>query len=77
MKKTESPKELSPPAKETDSSLLIRQFYLAFPIRDALRHELSWTHYRLIMKTENKQARAFNMDECIKSNWSTRQEYKF
>ncbi len=21
----------------------IRQFYLAFPIRDALRHELSWT----------------------------------
>ena len=25
---------------------LIRQFYFTFPIRDALRHELSWTHYR-------------------------------
>ena len=35
---------------------LIRQFYLTFPIRDALRHELSWTHYRKIMKTESVQA---------------------
>ena len=24
----------------------MRGFYLAFPIRDAVRHELSWTHYR-------------------------------
>jgi hypothetical protein len=23
----------------------IHQFYLAFPIHDAVRHELSWTHY--------------------------------
>jgi hypothetical protein len=23
----------------------IRSFYKAFPIRDSLRHELSWTHY--------------------------------
>lgn len=23
----------------------IRAFYLSFPIRDALRHELTWTHY--------------------------------
>ncbi len=26
----------------------MRQFYQALPIRDALRHELSWTHYRLL-----------------------------
>jgi len=52
---------------------LIRQFYLSFPIRDALRHELSWTHYRKIMKVENEQARNFYIEECIKSNWSTRQ----
>ena len=52
---------------------LIRQFYLKFPICDALRHELSWTHYRLIMKVENETARNFYIDECIKSNWSTRQ----
>ena len=24
----------------------MRLFYMAFPICDALRHELSWTHYR-------------------------------
>ncbi|MCF6157692.1 MAG: DUF1016 family protein [wastewater metagenome] len=28
----------------------IRKFYMVFPIRDALRHELSWTHYRLQKK---------------------------
>jgi predicted nuclease of restriction endonuclease-like (RecB) superfamily len=52
---------------------LIRQFYLTFPIRDALRHELSWTHYRLIMKSQNELARSFYMEESINSNWSTRQ----
>jgi predicted nuclease of restriction endonuclease-like (RecB) superfamily len=52
---------------------LIRQFYLTFPIRDALRHELSWTHYRLIMKSQNESSRNFYIEESIKSNWSTRQ----
>ncbi|MCL2042045.1 MAG: DUF1016 N-terminal domain-containing protein, partial [Bacteroidales bacterium] len=51
----------------------IRQFYLTFPIRDAVRPELGWTHYRLIMRAENENARNFYIDECIKSNWSTRQ----
>ena len=51
----------------------IRQFYLTFPIRDAVRPELYWTHYRLIMRAENEIARNFYIDECIKSNWSTRQ----
>ncbi|MBE6131666.1 MAG: DUF1016 domain-containing protein [Erysipelotrichaceae bacterium] len=51
----------------------MRQFYLCFKKRDALRLELSWTHYRLIMKVENENARLFYMEEAIKSNWSTRQ----
>jgi predicted nuclease of restriction endonuclease-like (RecB) superfamily len=51
----------------------MRKFYLTFPIRDALRHELSWTHYRIIMKVENENARQFYLDECVKSTWSTRQ----
>ena len=50
-----------------------RQFYMAFPIRNALRSELSWTHYRLIMKVENPKARAFYVEECAKCGWSTRQ----
>lgn len=28
----------------------IRQFYLTFQIRDALRPELTWTHYRLFLE---------------------------
>jgi predicted nuclease of restriction endonuclease-like (RecB) superfamily len=51
----------------------MRQFYNMFPIRHALRDQLAWTHYRLIMKVQNNQARDFYIDECIKSNWSTRQ----
>jgi predicted nuclease of restriction endonuclease-like (RecB) superfamily len=51
----------------------MRKFYLTFPIRDALRHELSWTHYRMIMKIENPNAREYYLDECSKGIWSTRQ----
>ena len=51
----------------------IRQFYLTFNNRYALRSELSWTHYRFLMRLENEEKRAFYIDECIKSNWSTRQ----
>ena len=51
----------------------MRQFYLAFPNRHALRDQLSWTHYRLIIKVDDPQARAFYVEECAKANWSTRQ----
>jgi predicted nuclease of restriction endonuclease-like (RecB) superfamily len=51
----------------------MRQFYLSFPKLNALRSELSWTHYRLLMRVENEHARDFYINECAKSNWSTRQ----
>jgi predicted nuclease of restriction endonuclease-like (RecB) superfamily len=51
----------------------MRQFYLIFPIGDALRSQLSWTHYRALMRIEKESARNFHIDECIASNWSTRQ----
>ena len=51
----------------------MRQFYLIFPNGYALRSELSWTHYRLLMRVENDNARQFYMDEAVKSQWSTRQ----
>jgi predicted nuclease of restriction endonuclease-like (RecB) superfamily len=58
-----------------DSSNLrnIRQFYLSYPNCDALRHELSWTHYRLLMRVENPQARSFYEIECVKNSWSARE----
>lgn len=51
----------------------MRQFYLIFPNGYALRSELTWTHYRLLMRVENDNARQFYMDEAVKSQWSTRQ----
>lgn len=51
----------------------MRQFYLTFPNRYALRSNLSWTHYRMLMRVENEQARNFYLEECEKANWSTRQ----
>jgi predicted nuclease of restriction endonuclease-like (RecB) superfamily len=51
----------------------MRQFYLTFPIRYAVRSELNWTHYRLIMRVDNPSAREFYIDECAKCGWSTRQ----
>lgn len=51
----------------------MRQFYFTFPKSYALRSELSWTHYRLLMRVENENARQFYIEEAIKSNWSTRQ----
>ena len=32
---------------------LMRQFYKVFPIRNALRTELTWTHYRLLMRVDD------------------------
>ena len=51
----------------------MRKFNSLFNNVDALRQELSWTHYRLIIKVDDEKKRDFYIDECIKSNWSTRQ----
>ena len=51
----------------------MRQFYLTFQKSHALSDQLTWTHYRLLMRVENENARNFYIEECIKSNWSTRQ----
>jgi predicted nuclease of restriction endonuclease-like (RecB) superfamily len=50
----------------------IRQFYIAFPIRDALRHELSWTHYRIISRLETESLRNQYVLHTIESGWNTR-----
>ncbi len=38
-----------------------------------LHPNLSWTHYRLLLRFENADARAFYEIEAIKSNWSARE----
>lgn len=51
----------------------MRQFYYMFPKRYALRSELSWTHYRMLMRVQDDKERAFYLEECAKSGWSSRQ----
>lgn len=53
-----------------------RQFYLTFPSQEklyALRRELTWTHYRMIMRVENTKAREYYIKEAVQQHWNTRQ----
>ena len=51
----------------------MRQFYCVFQNRYTLCSELSWSHYRLLMRIPDEAARNFYADECAKSAWSVRQ----
>jgi len=50
----------------------MRLFYQAFPNCDALRHELSWTHYRSLLRIDEPDARIWYMNEAADQNWGTR-----
>ena len=50
----------------------MRQFYIQFPILHAVRAELSWTHYRSLIRVENPKAREVYMNEAADNAWSTR-----
>ncbi|MEH6352159.1 PDDEXK nuclease domain-containing protein [Pseudomonas sp. 3JA] len=50
----------------------MRDFYQKFPIWNAVRTELSWTHYRTLLRVENDNARHWYMNEVAIQNWSTR-----
>lgn len=43
----------------------MRQLYLIFPIGHALRDQLSWTHYRSLLKVANKEARNFYIEDYL------------
>lgn len=51
----------------------MRQFYMAFPNCDALSRNLTWTHYKKIIKVTNPLAREYYAREAAEGNWSTRQ----
>ncbi|WP_158728658.1 MULTISPECIES: YhcG family protein [unclassified Flavobacterium] len=52
---------------------LFRQFYRSFPIANALRSQLSWTHYKLIIRLDSQDKIDFYIAETVKNNWNTRQ----
>ena len=60
-----------------------KQFFLAFPIlstngreftglRQFLRNELCWSHYRMLMQLENIQERAFYIQQAADERWTVR-----
>ena len=57
---------------DTSNLRYMRQFYLKFPICDAVRHELSWTHYRTLLRLKNEYARQWYINEAIAQSWSAR-----
>lgn len=52
---------------------MMRQFYLAFPNANTLCSHLSWSHYRLLMRVNNIEARTYYEKECAASRWSVRE----
>lgn len=50
----------------------MRRFFLAFPKFDAVRQELSWTHYRLLCRIDEPEKRHFYTGQSIANNWNTR-----
>lgn len=57
---------------DTSNLRNMRQFFLAFPICDTVCRELSWSHYRLLMRIEDSKARAWYMQQAIDHHWSVR-----
>ncbi len=50
----------------------MRQFYICFPIWQTLSAKLSWSHYTLLLRIENSNAREWYAEESAKANWSVR-----
>jgi len=50
----------------------MRAFFQCFPNWNAVRSELSWTHYRLLTRIEKEAVRLWYMHEAAVQNWSSR-----
>jgi predicted nuclease of restriction endonuclease-like (RecB) superfamily len=50
----------------------MRRFYLMFPIRETVSLELSWSHYNVLARVENANARSWYQQEAIQQHWSVR-----
>ena len=51
----------------------MRQFYQMIPNAHTLCAELSWSHYRRLIRIDNEERRTFYLKECAEQNWSVRQ----
>jgi predicted nuclease of restriction endonuclease-like (RecB) superfamily len=51
----------------------MRAFYQAFPIWNALRTKLSWTHYRIISRLESEEKRNYYIQQSVENGWNSRE----
>lgn len=51
----------------------MRDFFLTYPILDSVRQELTWTHYRTLVRVSDPDKRAFYEAGTAKNTWSVRQ----
>lgn len=49
-----------------------RQFYQCFPILSTAWRELSWSHYRTLMRVKDPAAREWYANETVRETWSVR-----
>ena len=52
---------------------MMRKFYLMYQNANTLCSQLSWSHYRVLMRIPDDKRREWYTDECAKSGWSVRQ----
>jgi len=50
-------------------------FYLAVPIYDTVRRELSWSHYRALLGVDNSEARLWYVNEAEAQNWRYHEQF--
>ena len=50
-----------------------RQFYRTYPIANALRSQLNWTQYRLLIQIEDAQKREYYELESVNHCWTARE----
>ena len=50
-----------------------RQFYRFYPIANALRSQLNWTQYRLLIQIDNPDKREYYELESVNNNWTARE----
>ncbi len=49
-----------------------RQFYLAFPILSTAWRELSWSHFKMLLRVKTEPARTWYANEAATQAWSVR-----
>ncbi len=50
-----------------------RQFYIAYPIVNALRSQFNWSQYRLLIQIDNTDKRTYYEHEAITNSWNGRE----